>query len=138
MILFVDDDKRRMESIVEALEMSGYEVCFQENVDAALQYWERNKTQIRLLILDIMMSPGRNFSLEETGNGLRTGVSFYLKIRLQAPALRIVILSNVTDPRVIEKFGKDDYCEYWQKKDHLPFDIVNKVKSILPDAKDEN
>ena len=80
MILFVDDEKRRMKSYIDELKLSGYEVEIKSDVDSALDFFNKNHKQIELLILDIMMPSGNTFENVDTKYGLRTGISLYEKI----------------------------------------------------------
>src|SRR5689334_685673 len=106
MILFVDDEQRRMGAFIEELERS-FEVCFIKEVDEALFFFEENVTSIDLLILDIMMPSGHVFRDVDTQYGLITGVYFYDRIRQWAPDLPVIILTNVTDERVMKRFNEE-------------------------------
>ncbi len=94
MLLIVDDGKFEMQTIVEELELSGFEVVWKTDVDAALTFLKRNPQQIDLLILDIMMPAGRAFKDEDTQDGLRTGFHFYERARVMAPHLPIIMFTN--------------------------------------------
>lgn len=131
MILFVDDEKRYMNSYVEELKLSGYEVSFQGDVDSALRFFEENLNRINLLILDIMMPPGSSFKEVDTQLGLRTGIHFYERIREKAPNLPVMILTNVSDPRVEERFRKENKCWFLRKEDYFPFELAEEVKKVL-------
>ena len=131
MILFVDDEKRRMISYVEDLEWSGHKVKFKSDVDSALEAFEQYQDQIEVLILDIMMPTGESFSDNQTNNGLRTGVSFYTKIREHNTTLPIIILTNVSDARLAKSIAQDSKSSFCQKENFLPFELTEKVKEIL-------
>jgi DNA-binding response OmpR family regulator len=75
MILFVDDERRRMQSYVEELRFSGYDVEFKSDVDDALIFFNENHEKLELLILDVMMPTGNSFDNQQADNGLRTGIS---------------------------------------------------------------
>lgn len=131
MILFVDDEKREMHSYVTELYFSGYEVSFENNVDDALTFVAANLNRIDLLILDIMMPPGSSFKDVDTEDGLRTGVRFYERIRENAPNLPVMIFTNVSDECVAERFRREAKCRFLQKKNYLPYQLVEKVKEML-------
>ncbi len=131
MVLFVDDEKREMDSYVQELELSKYKVVFKKDVDEALEFFEKNLTEIDLVILDIMMPPGRSFAQNDTQMGLRTGIAFYKKIRDKAPELPLLIFTNVSDEKVSEWFRKEKKCRFLRKEDYLPFELVDEVKKVL-------
>lgn len=138
MILFVDDERRWAESYVEELELSDHQVSFQMNVDVALQEFERNRPQIELLILDIMMSPGLSFRDIDTDLGLRTGIRFYERIREQAPDLPVIIFTNVSDRTVESRFAEEKNCWFLRKIDYLPHEIAEQVNWILTQHRHED
>jgi len=131
MILFVDDESRHMNSYAQDLTEAGYEIVFQRNVDQALEYLTEHVTEIKLLILDIMMPPGKTFKDADTDEGRRTGVQFYERVREKMPELPVIILTNVADDELMDKFREDENCRYFQKKHYLPFEIVQEVKKSL-------
>lgn len=131
MILFIDDEGRRMDSYVRELELSKYDVSFQYNVDVSLAFFEKNLPQIDLIILDIMMPPGSSFKDVDTNLGLRTGVRFYEKIRQKAPELPVIILTNVSDEQLAERFREEEKCRFLRKEDYLPFELVQQVDEVI-------
>lgn len=131
MILFVDDEKREMDSYVQELELSRYEVSFQTDVDVALNVFDEEFNRIDLLILDIMMPPGSSFDNSETEMGVRTGVRFYERIRERTTDLPVVILTNVSDEGVRERFCGESKCWFLRKEDYLPFQLAEEVEKIV-------
>ena len=131
MILFVDDEKRRMSSYVDELEFSNYHVDFKSDIDSALAALEQKQDQIELLILDIMMPIGKNFSDIQNNNGLRTGVFFYRKIRQQNATLPIIIFTNVSDKNLARDIDQDSKTSFYQKENLCPFMLAEKVKEML-------
>ncbi|MFQ5603009.1 MAG: response regulator [bacterium] len=131
MILFLDDEKREMDSYAKELELCGYKVVFQKNVDEAWHFFENNVDGIDLLILDIMMPPGSIFKKVDTREGLRTGVHFFERIRKAAPDLPVIILTNVSDYQLLQRFRKEDNCNFFRKEDYLPFELAEEVEKIL-------
>lgn len=132
MILFVDDEKRFMHSYMMELELEGHTVSFQNDVDSALSLLEKGLDHLELLILDIMMPPGRNFQGEDTGGGLRTGVFFYERIRVLAPHLPVIIFTNVSDEQLEKRFKAEANCRFLRKEEYLPHELVETVREILP------
>ena len=132
MILFVDDEPRELDSHRLELEMSGYGVVFESDVDNALQFIEENRDNIELLILDIMMPVGKAFE-NARHEGMRTGIDFYERIRKTFANLPVIIFTNVTDELVMGKFSEENEANCWflRKADFLPYELAEKVDSIL-------
>jgi CheY-like chemotaxis protein len=130
MILFVDDEPRELDSYKLELEMSGYDLVFEPDVDNALQFLEENQNEIKILILDLMMPVGKAFE-NAPHEGMRTGMDFYDRIRKTLPSLPVIIFTNVTDEQVESKFGKETNCWFLRKANFLPYELAEKVDSIL-------
>jgi CheY-like chemotaxis protein len=131
MIFFVDDEKRRMEIYIKELRLSGYEVEIESDVDSALDFLGKNHEKIELLILDVMMPAGKAFEDINTKYGLRTGISFYEKIRKENSTLPIIIFANVSDEEVEKKINSNCNSLFLQKEDFLPFQFVEEIKEFL-------
>jgi len=127
----IDDEPHYVKTYIDELEFSGYQVKLEKDVDAGFKFLTENKDQIQLVILDIMMSPGRLLAEVDTQNGLRTGVHLFDRIRALAPNLPILILTNVSDPWVAARFQGQEKCRFLHKEDYLPFELVEEVKRFL-------
>ena len=134
MILFVDDEPRIMDSYLQYLKAKlaplKYEVVFISDIDKAVEFFDQNHDKIDLAILDIMMPPGK-FSTEQTNGGLKTGLAFYEKIRLQSPNMPIIVFTNFFDHEVDARFKQDSNCRFLQKVNYLLDDFVVEVKKAL-------
>lgn len=131
MILFVDDEKRRMSSYIEELKLSGYKVEIKSDIDSAFDFFETNHEQIELLILDIMMPPGTAFEDSDTKYGLTTGIHFYEKIRKQSNTLAIIFFTNTSDESLESNISLDQKSLFLQKEDYLPFQLVDEINKFL-------
>lgn len=131
MILFVDDEERYMDSYLQELQLSKYEVKFIKEIDKAMVFLAENFKKISLIILDIMMPPGINFKHSNNDLGLRTGVNFYKEIRKNDLNVPIIILTNVSDINLENHFRGDDKCQLLRKENVLPFELVIEVEKIL-------
>jgi CheY-like chemotaxis protein len=120
-----------MDSHVQELRLSGYKVSLLQNVDEALVFFEVNLSNIYLVILDIMMPFGSTFKDDDTKHGLRTGLLVYDRIRKKAPNMPVIILTNVTDEKVVERFRKENKCWFLRKEENLPFELVQEIRRIL-------
>lgn len=131
MILFIDDEERHIDSHVQDLRLSGHKVSLLQNVDEALEFFEKNLPQIDLVILDIMMPAGTAFIDVDTMQGLRTGLFVYEKIRQKVSELPVIILTNVSEERLAERFRKEKKCWFLRKEEYLPFELTEYVGKIL-------
>jgi len=138
MILFVDDERRFMDSYKVELELEGYAVYFQSDVDSALAFMEGSIDTVELIILDIMMPPGNSFQSVETRGGLRTGVRFYERIRDMAPHLPVIIFTNVSDEQLEKRFQTEHNCRFVRKENYLPHELVETVREILTPSHPRN
>lgn len=114
MILFIDDEERIMDSYKLELEMVGYAVVLENDVNAALRTFQAKLGEISLVILDIMMPPGK-LSETETDGGLRTGLQLYREIREKSPDLPIMIFTNVSDKGVEKQFRDEKIAGSFEK-----------------------
>lgn len=130
-VLFIDDEKRWIWPYIEELKAADFEVRHESNVDSAMRYLDSFRGQISLLILDMMMSPGEHFSLEETSDGMRTGISLYDFIRRRMPDVPVIILTNVSDEGVRRRFEKEEKTYFARKPDYFPNELVCLVKDVL-------
>lgn len=131
MILFIDDEPHRMESYILELEISGYEILCESNVDKAWAYFQRNRGQVELCIIDLMMPPGSIFRNTYTRGGTGTGISFYKKIREISPDCPIIFLTNSSDASVFEEFEQEKRCLYLRKRDYLPYELVDVISEFI-------
>ena len=131
MILFIDDEEKRVETYLQELTLARKEVSFQYNVDKALAFFKKNAANIDLVILDIMMPFGDAFTPEETKQGLRTGLSVYQRIRERSSDLPMLILTNVSDEQIAEQFQKEKNCRFVRKQDCLPRELTTYVENII-------
>ena len=127
-----------MRVYVQELEDNGHEVLFEDNVDSALAILEDLGNHFDLLVLDISMPPGETFEFENTRGGARTGLALYDKIRSFRPDLKIVALTNVAEPRVVERLTGEDprRCQFLRKPETLPFQFAERVATFLSESKD--
>jgi len=132
MILLVDDERRRMDSYVQELGLAGYDVQFESDVDNALKFFRDNEAQIELLILDVMMPAGSNFSDAGTEHGLMTGIAFYQKISDEHnPNVLTIIFTNVSEESLTKDITSKSTVFFCKKDDLLPFELEEKVRKIL-------
>jgi CheY-like chemotaxis protein len=131
MILFVDDEERRMESYIEELRRSNFLVQYEKDVGKALDFFRINYNELELLILDVMMPIGDIFEDVDTNYGLITGIKFYDRVRQDSPNVPIVIFTNMVEDNIQEKIQNDEKVQILHKEEYLPLDFVKQVKDFI-------
>jgi FixJ family two-component response regulator len=133
MIIFIDDEKRRMSSYAEEIESAlSQEVHFEVDVDSAIEFFEtQDLGEIGLIILDVMMPAGKAFASKQTEFGLKTGLLLYQRIRALTQSTPIVIFTNASDVKLSEDIIKDRKCIFLQKEDFLPSELSDRLKTFL-------
>lgn len=133
MILIVDDEPRQVDSYLQELKFSRFEVELKEDVDEALDFVRQRRHEIELLILDIIMPPG-GLGPEDTRQGLRSGLVFFDRVRGLVPDLPVLVLTNVSDRRAADHFRGRERVRLLLKEDWLPFELVEEVIDFLSEA----
>ncbi|HEY6190450.1 MAG TPA: response regulator [Pyrinomonadaceae bacterium] len=136
-ILFVDDEPRHTDVYVQVLRELGHTVEYLQSVDTALEFFKENMERINLLVLDIMMPPGKAFKDTDTEVGLKTGVCFFEVVRGLKPDLPVIVLTNVSDKRVAQKFMEKDNCWFLRKIDHDPYELAQWIKNLISEPQEE-
>ena len=134
MILFVDDEPRGAKHYTVEFDEAHLDYVHKTNVDEAWEFFQEKGDQTKLLILDIMMPSGKLLENEDTDSGFSTGILFYEMIRKSKPDLPVIILTNVNEDDVIERFKDAANCSLYQKIDMPPHELVEEIKSILADG----
>jgi CheY-like chemotaxis protein len=131
MILFIDDEHRRLKPYIEELELSGYQVEFKDNIYDALGFWEKRKQEVKLIVLDVMMPIGDDFgesAQAEAEFGLKTGIYFYNKY-LKSQGVPVILFTHLSDANI--PYNEDNQVYLLKKLDYLPYEFVQKAKAIL-------
>ncbi len=122
MILFVDDEGRRVAPWLEALEEAFGPVRLCVDPDAALVLLEADpRPEVRLLVWDLMMptSGAGRLTDEETEYGTRTGVAVHRRFRELYPDRPAILLTNVRDDALIARYDQPDGPDRAGRKRHL-------------------
>lgn len=132
MILFVDDEARRVESYQEACEDAKMEVRVLSNVDKAWRFIEKESSQIELVVLDVMMPTGDRYEGSPAAlGGIRTGLSFYRDLRNSHPELPIMILTQSNDGEIDKTVGHDRWTALHRKQSVLPTELPELIRKQL-------
>lgn len=108
MILMIDEEARRLSSVVGYLKEGGYIVKCIDNVDDGYVFFKKNVDGIEALVLDIMMPPGDLFDLRETKLGILTGKNFFEKIRRDfKKSLPTIFYTAMQDAHLLDVLAKE-------------------------------
>lgn len=130
-ILFVDDEERRMETYVDEFKEQNFEVVFMSDIDAAVDFFDKNPNAIDLAILDVMMPIGNKINEKDAEFGMRTGIFLHRRIRGKNSSLPIIILTNVSDQELEDRISQISNSYFLQKENYLPYELVDKVRELL-------
>jgi len=139
-ILIVDDDLtpdqdkpngNYMWYYTRALRDSGYKVVEVVGPDSAKEVLSSEGESFDLVILDIMMPPGKAYEKADTLNGLRTGILLAKTIQSEYPNLPVLVLTNVQNPDTLSQLRqipsvKRTLC----KPDCTPFELVDVIRAL--------
>jgi len=131
MILFIDDEKRRTGSYRDELEFLDFQVVFKNSVDEAIHFLEENLPEVELVILDIMMPSKEIFKEVDTSDGLRTGIFVFEWIRRKSRSLPTIILTNLNDEEVKQRFLGEGHCWFARKPHYKPYELGELVVKTL-------
>jgi DNA-binding response OmpR family regulator len=129
-ILLVDDDRLPMQFYVRALEQEDFRVRHCLHPNEALEYAKQNAGQIDIVILDIMLPPGK-YGHQETNQGLRTGVFLLADLRILLPGVPVVVLTNVRNRTTLDEFTKQESVVVIQKTECPAFELARLVTDVL-------
>lgn len=131
-ILFVDDDRRSVKPYVDELEEAGYTVILEEKVDIAYRKFTRMHTKLVLVVLDLMMPPGKLFGSDPRADlGLRTGELLLDKLRELSSKIPVVVLSNVSNEKRIRDINARPHTTFCSKATIFPWQLAETVDQLL-------
>lgn len=132
-ILLIDDNFGPLQYYKKALEHSDskiYKVYHVEDPDSALKFLMSKGSILDLIILDIMLPPGKSYKKEDTRGGLFTGIFLFRDIKKEYPKIPIIFLTNVTNPRVLDLLDEDRSLKIFQKIDTPPFKLLEIIDNL--------
>lgn len=115
-ILLIEDEPLLIELYTCKLKELGIEVLATKSAEEAEEILKKEK--IDLIILDILLPK-------------TDGLSFLAKIRERGDESKVVILSNLDDPRLKERAKNFQVKEYLIKANLTPKEIIEKIKKYL-------
>ncbi len=143
LVLLIDDEEFPMKYYRQALEMEGFQVEQIRDADTALDFAQKNRERIAVILLDCMMPPGKRYRNEDTQGGILTGVFLFADLRKQCPATPVIVLTNVAEQETLDRFEKGPRVDVVEKLDCPPLElaelagkVAKKAGSEKPDPKD--
>ncbi len=118
-IILIEDDKLIREIYTFTLQKAGYEVLAAADGAEGITH-AKNNPDAKLIFLDVIMP--------ET-NGVE--VLKKLKIDSNIANIPVILLSNLTDEKVVDEAMKLGASEYLVKAEISPTQLVDKAKEIL-------
>ena len=136
-ILWIEDETqfhdRAAELVNEALGPN-YKVRLEPDLDAGLDYIRAAPQAIALIVLDLMMRFGRDFTDEEkavTQDGERTGLITLKRIGDIKNDIPVVVLSVVRNTDVKEELGRNRQVKAVLTKPLLSTKLVHALREAL-------
>jgi len=141
-LLLIDDDISANQTVsvpgvgvymwyyAEELRDTGYEVTEVNSVDRAIEILASQSFD--LILLDLMMPPGKSLAEADTATGMRTGVVFAERLAQSHPDIPVVILTMVASPSATNALhNKPNVKKILQKTENPPSAIVEEIREIL-------
>lgn len=132
-ILWADDDiDLIMDCFFDILTYGGFEVVAAKNGDEVLKILESEHNNIKLVILDIVMPPGKGLieSEYDTNRGYNTGIVLGKIIREKYKDLKIVGTSVIRSKMEVEWFN--EYGDgFYDKLNIINGDIVDNIEKLI-------
>ena len=135
LIVHIEDELSSTEEYPQYLEEQGATVKVIPTADEALDWMAAHHAEVACVILDIMLPLGSRYNGPSTDFGLLTGLAVYRDLRvLYRSDLMIFILTNNTDPVIIEKTAADSRVQVILKESVLFDEFGDLVLNYLKAA----
>ncbi len=106
LVLLIDDEINPMQYYVRALKMEGFDVVQLTTADEALEYITNSRNRKPdIIVLDIMLPPGKYENNPDSDQGLRTGILLYPDLKELCVNIPFIVLTNVTNPETLRIGG---------------------------------
>jgi CheY-like chemotaxis protein len=133
MILFVDDERRYVENVLEELALLGVEVRFCPGIDEALSAVGSCQAEIDAIVCDVMMPHGTAFTAPYTEQNRITGLRFLARVREMGFKGEVVLLTYLEPGRapVDEEAAKFPPCRVIRKREKWSFEIAEMISLLV-------
>ncbi len=134
-VLYIDDeaDSEKMASKFDLMRHRGIDVIKVTRVTDVLHEIEKHRSEIKLLVLDIIMPPEDRYSLEETNKGTDTGIRVLQDIREHYKNLPILIVSIRRTQgleKIVDEYNVADILEKPVSASH----VATTIKRIVGES----
>jgi DNA-binding response OmpR family regulator len=126
-LLLIDDDVLPTDYYFYALKERGFDVMQCEEADTAQDKWRALNPA--LVILDVMMPPGKVVRAEDTKEGLHSGVLLFERLRRDLPDVPVIILTHLLSAP--ELFSTENGVRVLLKSHVPPIELADIVQQIL-------
>jgi len=116
-ILVVEDEEQVRELVVEMLKTYGYKVLDAFNGKKAIEIYNKNSDEIRLILTDVVMPEMGGKKLIESLVNFKEGT-------------KVLYMSGYTDNAIDEQGILEPGTEFIQKP-FSPFDLLKKIRDVL-------
>lgn len=130
LILFVDDEPRRVAPWVDALREAFGTVEFRGGVGAALSFLDEDPRPVDLLVWDMMMPTEAGMTDEQTAYGTRTGRVVHARFRQRHSEKPAILLTNARDDGLFAEVRRGLHDHAGRKRDLTPSKLVDLVASL--------
>jgi CheY-like chemotaxis protein len=119
-VLYVDDEPAKVSEYREEISGLGLSLKYCQGVEEALEWLKKHENQVAVVVADIMMPPGDVYDVNQTVDGLLTGVFFYRDVRtLCGGGVPVYLLTNSSDPAIRNAVEGDSNAEVVMKTEVL-------------------
>jgi len=136
--VLIDDEPEPMKYYIKALELLKFKVLVLPSADKAWEFFGEPHPEVQVVILDIMMPPGKYLRNVAHADGLRTGIFVYQRIVEQLAVqearrhpLPVAVLTNVSNAITLSALNKarSDCGPYkiWEKMGTSPMTFADQL-----------
>src|SRR5215216_5530600 len=129
-VLFIDDERRRIDSYIEELQLNSCTVDYAHDNSTALELI-RNSESYDVIVQD-MSRPPDLVDVDASEHGRKTGLLFYDSyLRLECPTTPVIFLSN--NPIASTAVGNigSAFCTYMSKSEVLPSELSEIISAVV-------
>jgi CheY-like chemotaxis protein len=91
MILFIDDERERIEPYVFAVSLLGLDTSVLDSIAAVMRWLDEHPPQPACIVLDVMLPGDEGLPSSMTSSGLTAGMPVFASLRARFPDVPIVV-----------------------------------------------
>jgi predicted nucleotide-binding protein len=109
-VLWIEDDILSVYPVMEAVRDHGIDVVTASDAAEAMETLQNDKGGFDVILLDVIMEPGQEFTPKETRGGFFTGIALGRRIKASFPEIPIIGVTVAADEAVQAWFDSFGYC----------------------------